>query len=100
MRDTVDYKTLFQKADICIYSVTYCGFCQKVKSAAGKYSGASKSILEVDSESNENEIRKWLKATTHQRTFPYVFVKGEFVGGCDDFMSLVKSGKLDRLLDE
>jgi glutaredoxin 3 len=36
---------------------------------------------------------------TGQRTVPNVFVKGKHLGGCDDTLAAIQSGKFQQMLD-
>jgi glutaredoxin-related protein len=42
--------------------------------------------------------RNALKMWTGWPTFPMIFVKGTFIGGCDDMERLLESGDFDKLL--
>jgi glutaredoxin-related protein len=42
--------------------------------------------------------RTALKMWTGWPTFPMIWVKGTFVGGCDDMEKLLESGELEKLL--
>ena len=46
------------------------------------------------------EIREGIKAFTNWPTIPQLYVKGEFVGGCDIVMEMFQSGELQTLLEE
>ncbi len=46
------------------------------------------------------EIREGIKAFTNWPTIPQLYVKGEFVGGCDIVMEMFQSGELATLLAE
>ena len=46
------------------------------------------------------EIREGIKAFTNWPTIPQLYVKGEFVGGCDIVMEMFQSGELATLLNE
>jgi len=45
-------------------------------------------------------IRQGIKDYSNWPTIPQLYVKGEFVGGCDIFSEMTKSGELDELLDK
>lgn len=70
-----------------------CGFSKAVVQILhlhglepGKYS--SHNILE------DTELRTIMKEYSEWPTFPQVYMKGEFVGGCDIMINLHQSGKL------
>ncbi len=46
------------------------------------------------------EIREGIKSFTNWPTIPQLYVKGEFVGGCDIVMEMFQSGELATLLNE
>ncbi|KAI8909973.1 thioredoxin-like protein [Powellomyces hirtus] len=48
----------------------------------------------------DEEVRSGIKEYTSWPTIPQVFVKGEFVGGCDILINMHQSGELDTLLRE
>ena len=55
-------------------------------------------VIEVDTLANGTEVRKALKQKTSQGTFPYVFVKGQFIGGFSELSSLNVHGHLDEMI--
>ncbi len=44
------------------------------------------------------EIREGIKAFTQWPTIPQLYVKGEFVGGCDIVREMFQSGELQKAL--
>eukprot|EP00188_Purpureofilum_apyrenoidigerum_P000537 Plantae.Rhodophyta-Purpureofilum_apyrenoidigerum.ctg12373.p1 GENE.Plantae.Rhodophyta-Purpureofilum_apyrenoidigerum.ctg12373~~Plantae.Rhodophyta-Purpureofilum_apyrenoidigerum.ctg12373.p1 ORF type:complete len:168 (+),score=20.40 Plantae.Rhodophyta-Purpureofilum_apyrenoidigerum.ctg12373:65-568(+) len=46
------------------------------------------------------ELRDGIKQFSHWPTIPQLFVKGEFVGGCDIVESLHRSGELKSMLQD
>jgi monothiol glutaredoxin len=46
------------------------------------------------------EIREGIKQFTNWPTIPQLYIKGEFVGGCDIVRELYQSGELEQLLKE
>ncbi len=45
-------------------------------------------------------IREGIKTFTNWPTVPQLYVKGEFVGGCDIVREMFQAGELQSLLDE
>ncbi|CAD6185674.1 unnamed protein product [Caenorhabditis auriculariae] len=45
------------------------------------------------------EVREGIKAYSDWPTIPQVFVKGEFVGGCDILVQMHKEGEISDFLD-
>jgi monothiol glutaredoxin len=48
----------------------------------------------------EQELREGVKEFSQWPTIPQLYVKGEFVGGCDIVTEMVQSGELETLLEE
>lgn len=72
-----------------------CGFSMRTVQAlraAGAADFGSCNVLE------EPEIRAGLKTYSNWPTFPQLYVKGEFVGGCDIVVEMLASGELQKLV--
>ncbi|GMG83433.1 Grx4 family monothiol glutaredoxin [Paralimibaculum aggregatum] len=73
-----------------------CGFSSKVSQILGfvgvEYQGIN--VLESD------ELRQGIKAFSDWPTIPQLYVKGEFVGGCDIVIEMTLSGELDEMLEK
>ena len=48
----------------------------------------------------DDEIRNGIKEFSSWPTIPQLYVKGEFVGGCDIVREMHESGELKKLLDD
>ena len=48
----------------------------------------------------DDELREGIKAFSQWPTVPQLYVKGEFVGGCDIVTEMFQSGELETLLTE
>jgi monothiol glutaredoxin len=48
----------------------------------------------------EQELRDGIKEFSQWPTVPQLYVKGEFVGGCDIVTEMFQSGELETLLEE
>ncbi|QNT78737.1 Grx4 family monothiol glutaredoxin [Entomobacter blattae] len=46
----------------------------------------------------DTELREGIKQFSNWPTIPQLYVKGEFVGGCDIVMEMFQSGELETLL--
>ena len=46
------------------------------------------------------ELREGIKEFSHWPTIPQLYVKGEFVGGCDIITEMFQSGELETLLED
>ncbi len=45
------------------------------------------------------DLREGIKAFSNWPTIPQLYVKGEFIGGCDIAMELHRKGELKKLFD-
>lgn len=73
-----------------------CGFSAKV---AGIITHLQVQVHAIDV-LQDQEIREGIKAYTNWPTIPQLYVKGEFVGGCDIVSEMFENGELVALLDE
>src|SRR6202451_4383979 len=48
----------------------------------------------------DQELREGVKEFSQWPTIPQLYVKGEFVGGCDIITEMFQSGELETLLEE
>ena len=48
----------------------------------------------------DQEIREGIKAYAQWPTIPQLYIKGEFIGGCDIVRDMYQSGELQELLRE
>src|SRR5262245_42557022 len=48
----------------------------------------------------DQEIREGIKAYANWPTIPQLYIKGEFIGGCDIVRDMYQSGELQALLKE
>ncbi len=46
------------------------------------------------------EIREGIKQFSNWPTIPQLYVKGEFVGGCDIVREMAESGELEQMFDD
>lgn len=73
-----------------------CGFSSRV---AGVLNFMGVDYKDVDVLSDET-IRQGIKDFSDWPTIPQLYVKGEFVGGCDIVTEMTLSGELDKLFEE
>ncbi len=72
-----------------------CGFSSKVAGILN-YIGVEYTDVNVLADA---EIRQGIKDFSDWPTIPQLYVKGEFVGGCDIAIEMTLSGELDALLE-
>ncbi len=93
IRETVE------KNDVVLYmkgtkTMPQCGFSSRV---AGVLNFMGVDFVDVNVLADEG-IRQGIKDYSDWPTIPQLYVKGEFVGGCDIITEMTLSGELDELL--
>lgn len=73
-----------------------CGFSSLVVQVLSQLGVPFKDINVLE----DNEIRQGIKDFSDWPTIPQLYVKGEFVGGCDIVREMYESGELQQLLDD
>ena len=73
-----------------------CGFSATVVDALSLLDVPFKGVNVLE----DSDLRKGIKAFSNWPTIPQLYVKGEFVGGCDIVQEMSQTGELQRLLDE
>ncbi len=86
--------------DVVLYmkgnkTMPQCGFSSRV---AGVLNYMGIDFADVNVLADE-ELRQGIKDFSDWPTIPQLYVKGEFVGGCDIITEMTLSGELDQLLD-
>lgn len=94
IRDTVT------KNDVVLYMkgtkmMPQCGFSSRV---AGVLNYMGVQFVDVNVLADP-EVRQGIKDFSDWPTIPQLYVKGEFVGGCDIVTEMTLSGELDALFD-
>ena len=77
-------------------SMPQCGFSSRV---AGVLNYMGIEFADVNVLADE-DIRQGIKDFSDWPTIPQLYVKGEFVGGCDIITEMTLSGELDALFEE
>ena len=77
-------------------SMPQCGFSSRI---AGVLNYLEIEYLDVNVLENDS-LREGIKKFSDWPTIPQLYVKGEFVGGCDIVTEMTMSGELDTLLKE
>ena len=72
-----------------------CGFSSRVASVLNYMGVAYKDVNVLSDEA----IRQGIKDFSDWPTIPQLYVKGEFVGGCDIVTEMTLSGELDQLFE-
>ena len=88
-----------QKNDVCLFmkgtpDVPQCGFSMAVSNVLKhleiKFAGIN--ILE------DSDLRDGIKIYSEWPTIPQLYIKGEFIGGCDIVKEMFENGELQKIL--
>ena len=77
-----------------VFSKTTCGYCDYAKRILLEHGVADLEVIELDKVEGGKQIQESLHQLTGQRTVPNVFIKGKWIGGCDDTIAAIHSGKI------
>ncbi len=77
-------------------SFPQCGFSSQVAQILGHLGIDYKDVNVLESV----EIRDGVKTFSNWPTIPQLYIKGEFVGGCDIVREMFQAGELQQMLDE
>ena len=102
MNESVKNKinNIVKNNDVCLFmkgtpDVPQCGFSLAVsnvlKHLKVKFNGVN--VLE------DPEIRQGIKDYSDWPTIPQLYIKGEFIGGCDIIKEMFEKGELQKKLD-
>ena len=81
---------LYMKGDA---NLPQCGFSSTVVTILKKMNISFKSINVLE----DQELREAIKEFTNWPTIPQLYVKGEFIGGCDIVKEMYHNGELQEL---
>ena len=73
-----------------------CGFSAAVVGALTQMQVKFKGINVLE----DSEIREGIKAFSNWPTIPQLYVKSEFVGGCDIVREMYEAGELQKMFDD
>ncbi|MBK1664014.1 monothiol glutaredoxin, Grx4 family [Rhodospirillum rubrum] len=73
-----------------------CGFSAAVVQVLNHYGVAFKGVNVLE----DDEIRQGIKEFANWPTLPQLYVKGEFVGGCDIVREMAADGELATLFEK
>ena len=92
---------LIDKNDVCLFmkgtpEVPQCGFSLAVSNVL-KHLGVNFKGVNV---LEDNEIREGIKAYSDWPTIPQLYIKKEFIGGCDIVKEMFEKKELQTILSE
>lgn len=73
-----------------------CGFSSLVVQVLSQLGVPFKGVNVLE----DNEIRQGIKDFSDWPTIPQLYVKGEFIGGCDIVREMYESGELQTMLND
>ena len=73
-----------------------CGFSSLVVQVLSQLGVTFKDINVLE----DNELRQGIKDFSEWPTIPQLYVKGEFIGGCDIVREMYESGELQTMLED
>ena len=77
-------------------SIPQCGFSSQVAQILTHMGVEFKDVNVLE----DMAIREGIQSFTNWPTVPQLYVKGEFVGGCDIVREMFQEGELQQLLDD
>ena len=92
---------LVSNNEVCLFmkgtpEVPQCGFSLAVSNVLKHLEVNFKGINVLD----DNDIREGIKQYSDWPTIPQLYVKGEFIGGCDIVKEMFEKGDLKSLLEK
>ena len=97
----LEIKNIIDKNDVCLFmkgvpDVPQCGFSMTVSNILKHLDVKFEGINVLTNE----EIRNGIKVYSDWPTIPQLYIKGEFIGGCDIIKEMFENGDLKKLLLE
>ena len=94
-------KDLIDSNDVCLFmkgtpESPQCGFSMAISNVLKHLKVNFKGINVLDDEN----LRQGIKDFSDWPTIPQLYVKGEFIGGCDIVKEMFEKGELNTLLKE
>ena len=103
MNDTVKTKiqTIIDQNDVVLFmkgnsKMPQCGFSSRVAGILNYLEVNFKDVNVLE----DDEIRQGIKDFSDWPTIPQLYIKGEFIGGCDIVREMYESGELQDLLQD
>jgi monothiol glutaredoxin len=95
-----EIKKLIDTNDVCLFmkgvpDAPQCGFSMTVSNILKHLNVNFKGINVLD----DQNLRQGIKEYSDWPTIPQLYIKGEFIGGCDIVKEMFESGELKSLLE-
>ena len=100
MNIQTDIKKMIDQNDVCLFmkgvpESPQCGFSMTVSNILKYLKVNFKGINVLESQ----ELRQGIKDFSDWPTIPQLYIKGEFIGGCDIVKEMFENGELKTLLE-
>ena len=94
-------KNLINENDICLFmkgtpDIPQCGFSLAVANVLKHLNVKFESINVLEND----EMRQGIKQYSDWPTIPQLYIKGEFIGGCDIVKEMFEKGDLQKKLED
>ena len=95
-----EIKKLIDTNDVCLFmkgvpDAPQCGFSMTVSNILKHLNVNFKGINVLD----DHNLRQGIKEYSDWPTIPQLYIKGEFIGGCDIVKEMFENGELKSLLE-
>ena len=95
-----EIKKLIDTNDVCLFmkgvpDAPQCGFSMTVSNILKHLNVNFKGVNVLDDQS----LRQGIKEYSDWPTIPQLYIKGEFIGGCDIIKEMFENGELKSLLE-
>ena len=96
-----EIKKLIDSNDVCLFmkgvpDAPQCGFSMTVSNILKHLNVNFKGVNVLD----DQNLRQGIKEFSDWPTIPQLYIKGEFVGGCDIVKEMFENGELKQLLEQ
>ena len=100
MNIQTDIKKMIDENDICLFmkgvpESPQCGFSMTVSNILKYLKVNFKGVNVLESQ----DLRQGIKDFSDWPTIPQLYIKGEFIGGCDIVKEMFENGELKSLLE-
>tara|TARA_Y100000817_G_scaffold150131_1_gene117441 strand:+ start:276 stop:593 length:318 start_codon:yes stop_codon:yes gene_type:complete len=101
MNITENIQNLINQNDICLFmkgtpESPQCGFSMAVSNVLKHLNVKFKGVNVLE----DQNLRQGIKDFSDWPTIPQLYIKGEFIGGCDIVKDMFEKGELKKVLEE
>jgi monothiol glutaredoxin len=96
-----EIKKIIDTNDVCLFmkgipDAPQCGFSMTVSNILKHLSINFKAVNVLD----DQNLRQGIKEFSDWPTIPQLYIKGEFIGGCDIVKEMFENGELKKLFEQ